>query len=154
MSTICIGVISDTHSLLRDSALDALDGCEHIVHAGDIGNAMIIPRLEEIAAVTAVRGNIDKGTWADCYPTVNQLSIGNYFLYVLHNIKELDVEPKGLFDIVVFGHSHKSLVEYRDDVLFFNPGSAGPRRFKLPISLGMIYLTEQSIKTELVYLDR
>ena len=135
-----IGLISDTHGLLRPEALQALVGVEHIIHAGDIGTAAIIESLRNIAPVDAVRGNNDKGPWAKEFPPWLALEFGGVGIHVLHDVKELDVDPAAAgFRVVIAGHSHKPLVTERDGVLFVNPGSAGPRRFSLPVTIG--YLT-------------
>ena len=148
-----IGVISDTHGLLRPEALDVLDGSELILHLGDIGSPDVIPRLREIAPVVAVRGNVDKGEWAEEFPLTDVVSIHGKTLYLIHNIQDLDVKPEGLFDGIVFGHSHKPVNERRSDVLYFNPGSAGPRRFTLPIALGRLQVAESGIVGEIVELE-
>ena len=135
-----IGLISDTHGLLRPEALRALAGVQHIIHAGDIGGPEVIEELQSVAPVDAVRGNNDKGAWAKTLPLRLDLEFEGVRIHVLHDVKELDVVPSvAEFRVVVAGHSHKPLVAERDGVLFVNPGSAGPRRFKLPIAVG--YLT-------------
>ena len=129
-----IGVISDTHSLLRPWAIEQLAGSDAIIHAGDIGKPEVIEALADIAPLTVVRGNIDK--WAVDLPDIEVAQFGERYVYVLHDLKELDLDPAaGGFDVVVSGHSHKPVVERRDGVLYLNPGSAGPRRFTLPIAL-------------------
>lgn len=145
-----VGVISDTHGLLRPEALDALAGVEHILHAGDIGSAQVIERLQQIAPVTAVRGNNDKGEWADAYAPAEVVSIGGLFIYMLHDLNELDLDPAAAgFAAVVSGHSHKPLIDERNGVLFVNPGSAGPRRFKLPVSVAKLRLEEGALRAEI-----
>jgi putative phosphoesterase len=135
-----IGLISDTHGLLRPEARQALAGVAHIIHAGDIGAAEIVESLRNIAPVDAVRGNNDKGAWAEEFPPRLALEFGGVGIHVLHDIKELDVDPAAAgFRVVIAGHSHKPQVTERDGVLFVNPGSAGPRRFSLPVTIG--YLT-------------
>ncbi len=134
-----IGVISDTHGLLRPAAVSALAGCEFIIHAGDVGKPEILDRLLEIAPVVAVRGNIDQGEWAMRLPltAVAETPLGE--IYVLHDVHELDINPAVAgFRMVVSGHSHKASQEVRDGVIYLNPGSAGPRRFRLPITLARI----------------
>jgi len=134
-----IGVISDTHSLLRPEAADALLGVDLIIHAGDIGSQDVVDRLEEIAPLKIVRGNIDKSPWADRFPLTDAFSVDGVFFYLLHEISQLDIDPAGGgFDVVISGHSHKPSIEHRDEVLYLNPGSAGPRRFSLPICLAML----------------
>lgn len=135
-----IGLISDTHSLLRPEALQALAGVERIIHAGDIGTPEVIETLRKIAPVDAVRGNNDKGAWAEEFPPWLTIEFGGVGIHVVHDVKELDVDPTAAgFRVLVAGHSHKPQVTERDGVLFVNPGSAGPRRFSLPVTLG--YLT-------------
>lgn len=145
-----IGVISDTHGLLRPEALDALAGVERILHAGDIGSSEVIERLQQIAPVTAVRGNNDKGSWADAYAPAEVVDIEGLLVYMLHDLNELDLDPAAAgFAAVVSGHSHKPLVEERNGVLFLNPGSAGPRRFKLPISLAKLRIEDGALRAEI-----
>src|SRR5688572_3755600 len=132
-----IGLISDTHGLLRPEAKTFLRGCDHIVHGGDIGNAGVLEELAVLAPVTAVRGNNDFGTWAEAIRETELVTFGDVHLYAIHDLAQLDIDPGAAgVRAVVSGHSHKPLVEERDGVLFVNPGSAGPRRFKLPISVG------------------
>ena len=134
-----IGVISDTHDLLRPEALQALEGSDLILHAGDICGPEVLQALREIAPVIAVRGNNDREPWAKDLPLSEAFEVGRASIYVLHDINELDLDPRaGGFSVVISGHSHQPRCEERDGVLFFNPGSAGPRRFRLPISLGHI----------------
>jgi putative phosphoesterase len=147
---IRVGLISDTHGLMRPEALAALEGVSHIVHAGDIGTAEILKQLGAIAAVTAVRGNNDKGTWARGIAEHEVVEIGGKSIYVLHDLKELDLDPVASgFAVVVTGHSHKPLITTRDDVLYVNPGSAGPRRFTLPISIAMLEIAGDAIHAEI-----
>jgi uncharacterized protein len=141
-----VGLISDTHGLLRPEAVAFLRGSDFIVHAGDIGDAGLIERLEALAPVTVVRGNNDKGPWADAIPHTEVLQVDDVHIYVLHDIAELDLDPAAAgFGVVVFGHSHRPLSESRDGVLYVNPGSAGPRRFKLPICVGELQITNGSV---------
>jgi len=136
-----IGLISDTHGLLRPEALRALEGCELIVHAGDVGKPEILDDLRAIAPVVAVRGNIDKGDWASRLPLTAVVPAKSARIYVIHDIHELDIDPAAAgFAIVVSGHSHKASREGRSGVLYLNPGSAGPRRFRLPITLARLDL--------------
>ena len=149
-----IGLISDTHGLLRPEAVSFLRGSTAIVHGGDIGHAGILEDLARIAPVTAVRGNNDRGVWADAIAETEVLQIGEVFIHALHDIAQLSVDPAAAgFRVVVCGHSHKPLVEERDGVLYVNPGSAGPRRFKLPISIGELVIVGNSVKVRLVELD-
>ena len=134
-----IGLISDTHGLLRPEAVRALSGVERIIHAGDIGSAEILQALRDIAPVDAVRGNNDKGQWAAKIPLALALEFHGASIHVLHDVKELDVDPKAAgFDVVVSGHSHKPLITDHDGVQFVNPGSAGPRRFSLPVTIAYL----------------
>lgn len=141
-----IGLISDTHGLLRPEAIEFLRGCDHIIHAGDIDRPSVLEDLETIAPVTAVRGNNDKGAWASNIPETQLIEFEKRRIYVIHDISMLDVDPQSAgIDVVVYGHSHKPLIEQRNSVLYINPGSAGPRRFKLPITAGELRLSRQSI---------
>ena len=137
-----IGLISDTHGLLRPEAVRALAGVSHIIHAGDIGGPEILEELRKIAPVYAVRGNNDKGPWAAAIPLYEALELEGVSIHVLHDLKEIDLDPQAAgFDVVVSGHSHKPTVTERDGVTFVNPGSAGPRRFKLPVTVGYLDIT-------------
>ena len=144
-----IGVISDTHGLLRPEVVDYLDGTDLIVHAGDIGKPEVIDQLRELAPVRAVRGNIDTAGWADKFAGTEAFEAENRYFYLLHNIDELDIEPAGEFDVVIFGHSHQPKKQVKHGVLYFNPGSAGPRRFSLPIAAGQIEIHGGSIFAEI-----
>ena len=136
-----IGIISDTHGLLRPEARERLAGVDHIIHAGDIGRPEVIAGLREIAPTTAIRGNIDRDKWADEHPHTEWLTLGGRSIYVLHNRNELDLDPAAAgIDVVVSGHSHQPKIETVDGVLYLNPGSAGPRRFTLPIALAILEL--------------
>ena len=136
---IRIGLISDTHGLMRPEALAALAGVAHLVHAGDIGSAEILAQLGKVAPVTAVRGNNDRESWARGLAEHEVAEIAGKSIYVLHDLKEIDLDPAAAgFSVVVSGHSHKPSITTKDDVLYVNPGSAGPRRFKLPICVGTI----------------
>jgi hypothetical protein len=144
---IRIGVISDTHGLLRPEAAAKLANVEHIIHAGDIGSPGVIAGLRKIAPVVAIRGNNDKGEWAADIPKDAVVRLGGRLVYVLHNVNELDLDPAAAgFDVVVSGHSHNPSADIKDSVLFLNPGSAGPRRFKLPIALAVLELTDDGIR--------
>ena len=145
-----IGVISDTHGLLRPEAIGALAGVDHLVHAGDIGSPEILDQLREIAPVTAVRGNNDRGAWAKEIPEAQLLDIDGRRLYVLHDISTLDLDPAAAgIAVVITGHSHKPAAAERNGVLFLNPGSAGPRRFKLPISVATLRVYAKSVRAEI-----
>jgi hypothetical protein len=149
-----LGVISDTHGLLRWEAEAALAGVDHIIHAGDIGTPEILERLRRIAPVTAVRGNNDKDQWADALPATAIVDICGRRLYVVHDIAKLDVDPVAdCIAVVIAGHSHKPGVSETDGVLFLNPGSAGPRRFNLPVAIAKLFVGEGSIHAEICNLQ-
>ncbi|MHA6345764.1 metallophosphoesterase family protein [Roseivivax sp. CAU 1761] len=136
----CIGVISDTHSLLRPEAVKALQGVEHILHAGDIGNPKHLDELQRIAPVTAIRGNIDRGNWADSLPETVSLTIRGLHIHMIHNRQDLLADPKKEgWDVVISGHSHRPSIEETGTLLWLNPGAAGPRRFRLPITLAFLW---------------
>lgn len=146
-----IGLISDTHGLIRPQALAALEGVDGIIHAGDIGKPEVIVALKTIAPVAAVKGNIDSGVWATSLPNTKLVQVGGTRLFIIHNIKELDRDPVARgYQVVVSGHSHKPLVASRDGVLFVNPGSAGPRRFKLPIAVGKLFIQNGQVNAEII----
>ncbi|MBI1358010.1 MAG: YfcE family phosphodiesterase [Acidobacteria bacterium] len=145
-----IGIIADTHGLLRPEAVAALAGVERILHAGDVGSSDVLVALERIAPVDAVRGNVDYGPWADALPLRKDVTLGGVRFHLAH-IRE-DARP-GDADVVVFGHSHQPLIEGVDGVLWFNPGSAGPRRFKLPICLGLLEIEGGEARGRLVDLQ-
>lgn len=152
--TTRVGLISDTHNLLRPEAMKALQGSDFIIHAGDICEPMVLEELSKIAPVTAVRGNNDKGAWASALSETEVLQVGDVFIYVVHDIANLDVDPAGAgFHVVVTGHSHRPSSEFRDRVLFVNPGSAGPRRFKLPISVGQLTISGLEVTPRIVEFD-
>jgi len=138
-----IGVISDTHGLLRPEAIDRLTGVDHILHAGDIGGALVIERLRALAPVTAIRGNNDTDDWAASFPEETEIELGGRTIFVLHDVKQLAV--KAGYDVIVSGHSHKPKIETKDGVLYLNPGSAGPRRFKLPITVAILEIDEKVV---------
>lgn len=145
-----IGVISDTHNLLRPEALAKLSGVDQIVHAGDIGSAEILDRLREIAPVTAVRGNNDRDAWAKGIPESQTIDVGGRVIYVLHSLAELDLDPAAAgFSVVITGHSHKPAAAEKNGVLFLNPGSAGPRRFRLPVSVATLRVYAKSVRAEI-----
>lgn len=146
-----IGVISDTHGLLRPQAVEALAGSDRIIHAGDVGDPAILQRLSQIAPVTVVRGNVDKGAWAQKLPETDVLEVEGLSIYVLHNLEQLDLKPEAAgFAGVVYGHSHVPEQEIRNGVLYFNPGSAGPRRFALPIRVGKLTIDGGEIRAEIL----
>ncbi|QGU96113.1 YfcE family phosphodiesterase [Clostridium bovifaecis] len=148
-----IGVISDTHGLLREEAVSSLEGVDLIIHAGDIGGDDIIEKLKRKAPVVAVRGNNDKGEWAKKYSKTEVVQIGEVCIYILHDINELDLDPTAAgFNVVISGHSHKPSIVEKNKVLYLNPGSAGPRRFKLPISIALLSVYKNSVSSEVVEL--
>jgi putative phosphoesterase len=148
-----VGVISDTHGLLREQAVAALQGSELIIHAGDIGTPEVLERLREIAPVHAVRGNNDRADWARDLPLAEVVALGPYHVYLLHDLAELDIDPAAAgMAAVITGHSHKPLARTAEGVLYLNPGSAGPRRFKLPIALAHLRVTESGLEHEIVEL--
>jgi putative phosphoesterase len=140
--------------LLRPEALAALRGSERIIHAGDVGSPEILETLAAIAPVTVVRGNVDTGAWARKLPETDVLEVSGVSIYVLHDLAQLDLKPEAAgFQVVISGHSHVPKQETRGGVLYFNPGSAGPRRFKLPVSVGRLVLKGGSVRGEIVRLD-
>ena len=146
-----LGVISDTHGLLRPEAVELLRGSERIIHAGDIGSPEIIPDLEKIAPVTAIRGNVDTQTWARSFPETEVVELGGLHIYILHDVNALDLNLKAAgFAAVISGHSHRPKQENKDGVLYFNPGSAGPRRFNLPITVGRIEIAGGNLNGEVL----
>ena len=149
-----IGLLSDTHGLLRPEVKAFLNGSDYIIHGGDIGDPIILEELALLAPVTAVRGNNDKGIWAELLPVDDFLKAGEVFIYVLHDLAELKIEPaaEGV-QLVITGHSHKPLVYERDGVLYVNPGSAGPRRFKLPITVAEVIVSGSSASARIVELS-
>jgi len=155
MSTsLRVGVIADTHNLLRPEALEALRGCQRLLHLGDIGKPAILDALRQLAPLDVVRGNNDTEAWAEAIPETLSLELGGLRLYLIHDLKQLAIDPRAEgFDVVLAGHSHKPLEEVRDGVLYLNPGSAGPRRFKLPISLAILSIVGGQASVEMIALD-
>ena len=150
---ILVGVISDTHGLLRPEAVVALKGTDLIIHAGDVGTPEVIDALRNLAPTFAVRGNVDKAHWAAALPMTAHVEVGGLLFHVLHDIAELDLDPAAVgYAAVVYGHSHRPSIEVREGVLFLNPGSAGPRRFKLPVSIARIGVSGQQLRPEVVEL--
>ena len=146
-----VGVISDTHGLLRPEVVAALKDVEHILHAGDVGEAEILDRLAHIAPVTAIRGNVDRSGRCGRLPETELVELGGHSIYMLHDRMALDLDPVAAgIGAVVFGHSHQPAIEWMKGVLFFNPGSAGPRRFSLPVSLGFLEISESGIEARLL----
>ncbi|HYH00822.1 MAG TPA: metallophosphoesterase family protein [Terriglobales bacterium] len=152
--TTIVGVISDTHGLVRPEALDALRGSHLILHAGDVGSSAVLDLLSTIAPVIAVRGNIDTAPWADQLPVDVVVEVGSASIYILHDIARMDLVPEAAgFGTVIYGHSHKPEKKVRGGVLYLNPGSAGPRRFKLPVSVGRLVVTGSHVEAELITLE-
>lgn len=152
-SSTRVGVISDTHGLLRPEALAVLHASDLIIHAGDVGDPQILERLRTIAPTYAVRGNVDTSPWAEILPETEVVEVGDLQIYVLHNLADLDVEPAAAgFAAVIFGHSHRPHADVRDNVLYLNPGSAGPRRFTLPIAVATLEISGSRIAHEIVEL--
>jgi putative phosphoesterase len=148
-----LGIISDTHGLLRPEAVAFLRGSDYIVHAGDIGDAAVLSELSALAPVTAVRGNNDNGPWAQTIAETEVLKVGAVSIYLLHDLAQLDLDPAAAgYQVVVSGHSHKPAMERRGGVLYLNPGSAGPRRFKLPIAVAELKVTGGAVEGRLVEL--
>ena len=145
-----IGIISDTHGLLRDEALACLRGSELIIHAGDIGSAAVISGLEELGPVKAIRGNVDRGDWARAFPEHAVIEVAGQRIYVIHNLKELDLDPVAAgFTVVISGHSHMPKSQELDGVLYVNPGSAGPRRFRLPVAVATLSIAGASVSARI-----
>ena len=139
-----VGVISDTHGLLRPEAIAALAEAEHILHAGDIGDPAILKALEKIAPVTAIRGNIDRSGECANLPATEAVELGGKFFYLVHSLANLDIQPAAAgIAAVISGHSHKPVIEHRNGVMYLNPGSAGPRRFNLPITLALMTIADE-----------
>ena len=152
-TAIIVGVISDTHGLLRPEATEALKGSDLIVHAGDVGGAQILEQLRAIAPTFAVRGNVDTGEWAKALPMTDVVEVGQLQLYVLHDVAALDRDPSAAgFAAVIYGHSHRPDAEIRHGVLFLNPGSAGPRRFTLPIAVAKLRVVGDRLSHEMIEL--
>ena len=146
-----IGVISDTHGWLRPQAMEALRGSDLILHAGDVGDSAVLDELRRVARVVAVRGNVDVEPWARQLPATEIAEAGAKTFYILHRIADLDLKPTAAgVHAVIFGHSHRPTIEWLDGVLFFNPGSAGPRRFSLPVTVGRIEVVDGELRPEII----
>jgi putative phosphoesterase len=153
VATAVIGVVSDTHGLVRPEALRRLTGVDRIVHAGDIGSPDVLAALEAIAPVTAVRGNNDRGAWARQIPETATLEVGRVRLYVLHDVKTLAVDPRAAaIDAVIAGHSHRPVRAERDGILYLNPGSIGPRRFTLPVTMAILTVRGTRLQAKILHL--
>jgi len=149
-----IGVISDTHGLIRPEVFEMFKGVDLIIHAGDIGGVEVLSALETIAPVKAVRGNNDRDSWADHIPHDQVIKCGSHLFYVLHELGHLDLDPVAAeFSAVIYGHSHRPLAETKNGVLYLNPGSAGPRRFSLPISIARLHIEKSRLTPELIDLS-
>jgi hypothetical protein len=152
--TVQVGVISDTHGLMRPEALSALAGVQHLIHAGDVGGAEVLEHLGMLAPVTAVRGNNDHGDWALELPETTTFELAGLRLHLLHNLAELAVDPTAEdIGVVIAGHSHRPVVRESDGVLYLNPGSAGPRRFRLPVSVARLEITRGTVQARLIELE-
>jgi len=153
VSMLRVGLISDTHGLLRPEASAFLRGCSHIVHGGDIGTPDVLQALAAIAPMTAVRGNNDKGSWAEALPETELVYFEQVFVYVIHDLAQLDIEPRAAgVSVVVSGHSHQPSIRERRGVLYVNPGSAGPRRFRLPVAVAELDIAGKSVTSRIVQL--
>ena len=148
-----IGIISDTHGLLRPEAERHLTGVDHIVHAGDIGRPEIVDALRRIAPLTAIRGNVDRGVWAGEYPETKVVGLAGKSIYVLHDLETLHIDVRASIDVIISGHSHVPKIQRIDDVLYINPGNAGPRRFKLPITLATLEIAPDGMRPEIHHLE-
>jgi hypothetical protein len=148
-----VGVVSDTHGLFRPEARAFLAGCDYIIHGGDVGRPQILEELALMAPLISVRGNNDTESWAARLRETELIRVGNIFVYVIHNLAELDIDPAAAgVRVVISGHSHKPIIEERDGILYINPGSCGPRRFKLPISAGEITVSGSAVRARIVNL--
>lgn len=148
-----VALLSDTHGLMRAEARAFAVGCDYIIHGGDIGSAEILDELAAMAPLIAVRGNNDRQLWAAHLPETEMIRVGGAFVYVIHDLSQLDIEPRTAgVQVIVSGHSHKPLVEKRDGILYVNPGSCGPRRFKLPISVGELIVEGTQVSARIVEL--
>jgi len=148
---VIVGVISDTHGLLRPEAMDALAGSRYIVHGGDVGREAVLQTLERIAPVTAVRGNTDVEPWTERLPKTNVLEAGGIRIYAVHDIAELDIDPVAAgMAVVVYGHTHRPAMEHRDGVMYLNPGAAGARRFRLPVTVARLTIAGGQASAEIL----
>lgn len=150
-----IGVISDSHGLLRPEVSERLEGVSRILHAGDVGRPEVLDHLRAIAPVVAVRGNVDRGEWADKLPWHESVEIGEHLIYLTHIREEIDLDPRAAgLELVIFGHTHSPVIDREGSVTWFNPGSIGPRRFSLPVSMGYLHLnSDGSLVPELIRLE-
>lgn len=149
-----VGVLSDTHGLLRPEVLPALAGVDHILHAGDVGKFEILDQLRQIAPVTAIRGNIDRSGPCAALPATEAVELGGHLLYLVHSVADLDLDPRAArIAAVISGHSHKPSVQWKQEVLFLNPGSVGPRRFSLPVTLALLQIDGSRLHADLLPLE-
>lgn len=150
-----MGVISDSHGLLRPEVCEHLQGVSRILHAGDVGRRQVLDQLKAIAPVVAVRGNVDRGEWADDLPWHESLEVGEHLVYLTHIREEIDLDPQAAgIELVIFGHTHSPAIDRDGSVIWFNPGSIGPRRFSLPVSMGYLHLnSDGSLEPELIRLE-
>ncbi len=149
-----IGVVSDTHGLLRPEAVQALTDCAHVLHAGDVGDDAILETLRNIAPLTAIRGNVDHEGACAALPATEAVELAGKLVYLVHRLEDLDLHPQAAgIAAVIFGHSHQPEIAWKDGVLYFNPGSAGPRRFRLPVTMGILECTEGKLLPSLVTLE-
>ena len=149
-----IGVLSDTHGLLRPQAVEALRDCEHILHAGDVGDAAILEQLRSLVPVTAIRGNVDCTGACAALPATEAVQLAGHWMYLLHNLDDLDLHPAAAgMAAVIYGHTHRPEISRRDGVLYLNPGSAGPRRFSLPVAVAIVEVTSAGLEPRIVPLD-
>lgn len=149
-----IGILSDTHGLLRPEVVKALAGCDHILHAGDIGENDVLDGLKRIAPVVAVRGNMDYGSWSNALPVTDMVEIGDIFFYILHDLNQLDLEPAAAgIHVVISGHTHQPRLIKKDGVTYLNPGSAGHRRFDYPVSVAMVHIENRTAISRIIELD-
>ena len=152
---ITIAVLSDTHGLLRPEIPNPIKEVDHIIHAGDLGKLEILDELNDITPTSIVRGNVDTGVWAASLPYDTVVEIAGHQLYILHDIDTLDLDPHAAgFSAVIYGHSHQPKIDYKDNVLYLNPGSIGPRRFKLPVSYAMLRIKDGSLAPELIEIPK
>lgn len=153
MATLNIGLISDTHGLLRPEAIRELTGVDHILHAGDVGDAAILDRLRNIAPLTAIRGNVDVAGVCGALPATEAVELGGRLFYLVHSLQDLDINPVAAeVAVVVYGHSHRPEIRERDGVVYLNPGSAGPRRFQLPVTVARVVVVDGAVRARIVSL--
>lgn len=151
---ITVGVISDTHGLLRKDVFQVFKNADYILHAGDVGNQAILDELKKLAPLTVVRGNMDGGDWAADLALTDMVKIGNQYLYLLHDLSCLDIDPQAAgVDIIISGHTHKPLINKQGKILYLNPGSAGPERMNLPVSVAMLYISHNRLDAKIINLE-